>query len=224
MIKACIFDLDGTLADTVESIAYGVNHTLEYFGYAPRPVEEYNFYAGDGMDMTLKRALAAAGDKEGIHMKEGTPITRKFFGENPLYRVKPFTGIKEMLKALKERGIKMAVFSNKPHDAAVDVVATIFGNDIFDWVQGQSSEVPKKPDPTGANTIARRFGFQKEEFMYFGDTNTDMQTGLAAGMYTVGVTWGFRSREELEENHATAIINHPLQVLELLDELNREGR
>lgn len=221
MIKACIFDLDGTLADTVESIAHGVNQTLEYFGYAPRPVDEYNFYAGDGMDMALRRALAAAGDKDGLHLKEGIPVARNFFGVDPLYRVKPYPEIPETLEELKKRGIKMAVLSNKPHEAAVDVVKSIFGGTIFEWVQGQTAEVPRKPNPTGAFAIAKRLGFEREEFLYLGDTNTDMQTGLAAGMYTVGVTWGFRPRKELEENHAMAVIDHPLQVLDLLDRLNR---
>ena len=222
MIRACIFDLDGTLADTVESIAHGVNHTLKYFGIAPRPVEEFNFYAGDGIDMALKRALAAAGDTKGVHMEEGIPITRAFFGENPLYCVKPYPEIEETLGKLKELGMKIAVFSNKPHGAAVHVVETLFGRSCFDWIQGQTDQIPKKPDPAGALAMAERFGMKTEEILYLGDTNTDMKTGLAVGMYTVGVTWGFRPRKELEENRAMAIIDHPLQILDLLEKLNHE--
>lgn len=221
MIKACIFDLDGTLADTVESIAHGINHTLEYFGYTPRPVEEYNYYAGDGIDLALKRALVAAGDEDGIHLEEGIPLTRMYFGSNPLYHVKPFPGITEMLNELKEKGIKMAVLSNKPHEAATYVVSSLFGDRMFDWIQGQSPEVPKKPNPRGALTIAQRFDIKREEIMYLGDTDTDMKTGRAAGMYTVGVAWGFRTQEELEENHACALVRRPQQVVELLEKLNR---
>lgn len=223
MIKACIFDLDGTLADTVESIAYGINHTLKYFGYLPRPVDEYNYYAGDGIDLALKRALAAAGDVNGVHLKEGIPMTRIYFGSNPLYHVKPFPGIIEMLDELKERGVMLAVLSNKPHDAALSVVSSLFGDRIFDLVQGQSPEIPKKPNPKGALTIMQQFGISKEEVIYLGDTDTDMKTGRAAGMYTVGVTWGFRTPEELEKNHACALVRHPQQILELLECLNQDS-
>ena len=104
MIKACIFDLDGTLTDTVESIARGVNLTLEAFGYKPRPVEEYNFYAGDGIDMAWKRALAAAGDREGKHFQEGILPCRKRFGENALYHVKPYPHIAETIRELSGQG------------------------------------------------------------------------------------------------------------------------
>lgn len=221
MIKACIFDLDGTLADTVESIAHGINLALEQLGFDPRPVEEFNYYAGDGLDTALRRALAAAGDKEGRLAEKGIMAAREFFGQNPLYKVKPYPGIVESLNALKSRGLKLAVFSNKPHEAAVDVVATLFGAACFDRIQGQSKAVPKKPDPTGALAIADYFGFRPEEILYLGDTNTDMRTGLAAGMYTVGVTWGFRPRKELEENHAMAVIDEPGQILDLLGERNR---
>lgn len=217
MIKACIFDLDGTLADTVESIAHGVNHTIKCLGFAPRPVEEYNFYAGDGIDLALKRALIAAGDEKCLHLNEGIPITRDYFDSHALYHVTPYPEIPVLLRELKERGIMMAVLSNKPHEAAIFVVTSIFGKDTFDWIQGQSDEVPKKPDPTGALTIAKRFGVNRNEVLYFGDTNTDMKTGKAAKMFTVGVTWGFRPRKELEDNHADAIIDSPLQILKLLE-------
>ena len=218
MIKACIFDLDGTLTETVESIARPINRTLEFFGLEPRPVEEYNFYAGDGIDMALRRALAAAGDSDGIHMEEGIPMCREWFNEDPLYHVRPYPHMQEALKELKKRGIKITVFSNKPHEAAIHVVSTIFGKGFFDWIQGQTDTVPKKPDPAGALQIMSRLGVEKEECLYFGDTNTDMKTGHAAGIYTVGVAWGFRPRRELEENHADRIIDSPLEIIGLTEE------
>ena len=126
--------------------------------------------------------------------------------------------MQEALKELKSRGIKITVFSNKPHEAAIHVVSTIFGKGFFDWIQGQTDTVPKKPDPAGALQIMSRLGVEKEECLYFGDTNTDMKTGHAAGIYTVGVAWGFRPRSELEENHADRIIDSPLEIIGLTEE------
>lgn len=218
MVKACIFDLDGTLADTVESIAHAVNRTLEYYGFAPRPVEEYNFYAGDGMNMCIKRALAAAGDPEGKYLEKATPLMRKWFAEDPLYRAKPYEGIIEVIRELKQKGIKVAVFSNKPHLQAVDVVETLFDKELFEAIQGQTDIIPRKPAPDGALAIAKQFGVSTEECLYFGDTNTDMDTGRAAGMYTVGVTWGFRPREELIAHHADVLIDTPAEILKIVEE------
>lgn len=218
MIKACIFDLDGTLADTVESIARVGNLVLEHFGYQARPVREYNYYAGDGADMALKRALIAAGDTKAVHLQEGIPLFRKWFDENPLYHVKPFEGMTDVLEELRKMDIKTAVFSNKPHTAAIHVVESVFGKDCFGMIQGQTDTIPRKPAPDGALYIASTFGVTPNECLYFGDTNTDMDTGLAAGMYTVGVTWGFRPREELMEHHAMCIIDDPWEILDVLKE------
>lgn len=222
MIKACIFDLDGTLTDTVESIARGVNLALEYFGYAPRPVQEYNYYAGDGIDMAWRRALAAAGDAEGRHFQEGLYLCRKRFGENSLYRVKPYPQITETVEELKKRGIKTAVFSNKPHEAAVRVVEHVFGKGFLDVIQGQTPEVPKKPDPAGVFRIMEHFSAKPSECLYFGDTNTDMETGRRAGIFTVGVTWGFRPRSELEACHADRIIDSPPEIIDVYKEKDHE--
>ncbi|MDD3277652.1 MAG: HAD family hydrolase [Lachnospiraceae bacterium] len=223
MIKACIFDLDGTLADTVESIAKGVNLALEEMGYEPRAVDEFNYYAGDGINMSLIRALRADGETREDVIEKGIILTRKFFGADNMYHVRPYPEMTCLLQKLKEQGIRIAVFSNKPHEDAIEVVQTLFGRDTFDWIQGQNEQVPKKPDPTGAFAIAEHFALSPEEIMYLGDTDTDMKTGLAAGMYTVGVTWGFRPRKELEENHAMALAEHPLQILELLEEQKKGG-
>ncbi len=219
MRKACIFDLDGTLTSTVESIARPVNRVLEHFGLEARPVEEYNFYAGDGLDMTLQRALAAAGDRSGKYLKQGIPLARKWFGMDPLYHVKPYPHMVETLAELKKRGIRIAVLSNKPHQGAIEVVEAVFGTECFDWIQGQTAEVPRKPDPAGARIILQQLKVDKEECLYFGDTNTDMETGHRAGFYTVGVSWGFRPRRELEENQADCIIDSPVEILRLVREV-----
>lgn len=177
MIKACIFDLDGTLTRTQESIARPINMTLKYYGLPEQPVEDYNYFAGDGIKNALERALKAAGDTEAAHLEEGLPMCRKWMNEDPLYHVEPYPHVIESLHALKDKGIKIAVFSNKPHESAVNVVETIFGKGLFDHVQGQTDRIPIKPDPAGVYEILKEFGVKKEECLYFGDTNTDMMTG-----------------------------------------------
>lgn len=217
MIKACIFDLDGTLTRTQESIARPINMTLKYYGLPEQPVEDYNYFAGDGIKNALERALKAAGDTEAAHLKEGLPMCRKWMNEDPLYHVEPYPHVIESLHALKDKGIKIAVFSNKPHESAVNVVETIFGKGLFDHVQGQTDRIPIKPDPAGVYEILKEFGVKKEECLYFGDTNTDMMTGHNAGLYTVGVTWGFRPRAELEEYKADCIIDSAADIPGLTD-------
>ena len=123
--------------------------------------------------------------------------------------------MRETLEELKRRGAKIAVFSNKPHKAAIKAVEAIYGEGFFQVIQGQEERLPKKPAPDGAWEVAARLGVKPEECVYIGDTNTDMQTGNAAGMMTVGVLWGFRDRKELEENHAHKIISRPEELLEI---------
>ena len=212
MTRLCIFDLDGTLASTQESIARPVNRTLACFGLPPQPVEAFNYFAGDGMRNTLIRALAASGDTEAVHLEEGLPMCLRWMNEDPCYHVKPYDHMVWALHELKNHGILITVFSNKPHASAVHVVETVFGKGLFDFIQGQTENIPIKPDPAGALDILNRFNVSREECLYFGDTWTDMQTAHNAGITAVGVTWGFRPVSELEENHADIIINSPAEI------------
>ncbi|WP_455714954.1 HAD family hydrolase [Anaerosporobacter sp.] len=218
--KAAIFDLDGTVADTLESIAYSANRTLEALGLTKRPMKEYNYYAGDGADVLVMRALkAACGDEKRAQelFKEAQAKYKEIFEEYCMYHVKPFDGITQMLDGLKAQGIKIGVLSNKPHERTVVVVNELFGERYFDLVCGQKEGIPKKPDPSGAITMLEEFGVEPTECVYVGDTNVDMQTGKNTGMFTVGVLWGFRDREELVNNKADAIITHPLDLLNYID-------
>lgn len=214
MYQVCIFDLDGTIADTLESIAYVSNQVLEHFHLPPQPAERFKYFAGDGADALMERCFLAAG-ADGEHLKEAQQMYREVFRQNPLYRVRPFDGMTETLLELKRRGVRLAVCSNKPHEAAEGCVYGLFGKELFDLVLGQKPGIPRKPAPDAALLIAERLGAAPEDCMYVGDTNTDMQTGKAAGMYTVGVLWGFRGRAELEENHADVIIESPGELLRL---------
>lgn len=216
MKKAVIFDLDGTLSDSIASIKYCGDRMLAHFGLGPFPESDYKYFIGDGADNLVKRALLASGEKELVHFEEGCKLYREYFAADCMYQVKPYDGIPELIRALKEKGLKIAVLSNKPHLQTIDVIRELFGEGTFDILQGQKEGIPIKPDPAGVFEILKEFHLTAEDILYLGDTATDMKTGKSAGAFTVGALWGFRDRKELEEAHADAIIAHPLELLNYL--------
>ena len=217
MKKAVIFDLDGTLADTIASIAWCGNRALARFGLPSFTEAEYKRFVGDGAAMLVRRALLAAGDGKLSRFDEVYQEYRDIFSRDCMYQVKPYEGIVPLLSELKKRGIQIAVLSNKPDADSRHVVEELFGKGYFDHVQGQAEGIPRKPDPAGVYRIMEAFGMRAEDFLYVGDSCVDMRTGKAAGLFTVGVLWGFRDRAELEENHADAVIARPEELLSFLD-------
>lgn len=217
MIKACIFDLDGTLADTLESMAYITNLIMEKFGLETLPTDNFRYYSGEGANMLMRRALKDAGDTQLTRYEEGQKLYREMFAEDPMYKVICYEGMPETLKELKKRGMKLAVCTNKPHPAAVKVIEQLYGGD-FDIVIGQSDKVRRKPAPDGPLMVAEKFGVQPQECLYVGDTSTDMQTGKAAGMFTVGALWGFRDAEELNANGADILAEKPTDLIKISEE------
>lgn len=216
LFRAFVFDLDGTLADSVESIAYSANQAIEECGLRANEVERYKEFAGDGAAKMLERSLIAAGDTELHYFEQVQRRYKELFSENCMYQVKVYDGIYDTISVLKEGGMKLGVLSNKPDLRAIDVVEALFGRGYFDKVQGQTDNVPRKPSPAGALKMAGELGLQPAQCIYVGDTNTDMLTGKRAGMFTVGVLWGFRDRKELEENGADLIISHPCELLDVI--------
>lgn len=216
MKKAVVFDLDGTLSDSIASIKYCADRALKPFGYGPFSEREYMYFVGDGAAKLIERALTAAGDGELTHFEEAFALYKEYFAADCMYQVKPYEGICELLAQLKQRGVRLAVLSNKPHVQTVDVVEALFGRDCFDVLQGQQAGLPIKPDPAGVFAICRQLGLEGGELLYLGDTATDMKTGKGAGAFTVGALWGFRERKELEEAGADALIVHPLELLKYL--------
>ncbi len=216
MKKAVIFDLDGTLSDSINSIKYCADKALAKVAYGPFAVEQYKYFVGDGAANLIKRALNAGGDNELKHFEEVFAEYKEIFRENCMYEVKPYEGIRELLAALKEKGLKIAVLSNKPHVETIHVIETLFGKAYFDCIQGQKDNVAIKPSPEGVFQILEQLKVDAQEILYLGDTATDMKTGKGAGAFTVGALWGFRERQELEENGADAIIAHPLELLEYI--------
>lgn len=213
MKKAVIFDLDGTLADTIASITYCGNLALSRFGLPSFGEEDYKHFVGDGAAMLIRRALLAAGDERLEHFDEVYETYLEIFAKDCMYQVKPYEGICALLEELKRLSVRIAVLSNKPDRDSLRVVEALFGKGYFDFVQGQREDIPRKPDPAGVYRIMEAFGLPAGDFLYVGDSGVDMKTGRAAGIFTVGVLWGFRDREELVENGADAVISKPLELL-----------
>lgn len=216
MRRAVVFDLDGTLSDSIMSITYCANRALAKSGLQTFGTDRYKYFVGDGAAELIRRALQAQETDRMDLYDEVKAEYDKLFAVDCMYEVKPYDGIPELLAELKRRGVRVTVLSNKPHPNTCKVIHDLFGDDMFDVVQGQTPEINKKPSPDGVFLISEKLGIPVEDMLYIGDTNTDMQTGKNAGAFTVGVLWGFRDRAELEENHADAIIAHPMELIEYL--------
>ncbi len=216
MYKAFIFDLDGTVSDTIETIAYYGNFALNKYGFEPIEANEYKYLAGDGANVLVRRMLARYGEFSEDFILEFLNFYMTEYEKDSLYLTKQFEGLNDVLKELRERGIKTGVVSNKPNGAVCDVVENLFAEGTFDSYMGISDGVLTKPNPDSVLKTAAGFGVEPIECVYVGDTNVDMKTGKNAGMYTVGVLWGFRDYDELKENGADLIIKKPDELLELV--------
>jgi len=218
--KAVVFDLDGTLSDTIESIAYCGNTALNQFGLKSFEARDYQYFAGDGAANLVKRALIAAGDKELTLYDSVFAKYKELFAKHCMDGVKPYRGIPELIEELKRKGLRICVLSNKPHNETVHVVEELFGKGTFDIIQGQEEGLALKPDPSGVFRILEKMNrnskerLESENLLYLGDTGTDMQTGRSAGAYTLGVLWGFREAEEMKRFGADELIKEPLEALE----------
>ena len=216
MIKLCIFDLDGTVLDTVHTIAYYGNYALQKNGIEPIDDEEYKYFAGNGAVNLIKRALRFRGCLTDEIFQKVFADYNAAYNANTSYLTAPFDGMQETLDAIKAMGTKMAILSNKPHFATCGVITSLFGEGYFDCVYGQREDVPIKPDPTAVLQIMDELNAKPEECLYIGDTGTDMKTGKNAGLCTVGVLWGFRGKDELQESGAETIIEKPQQLLDCI--------
>ena len=196
-MKACIFDLDGTLTNTLESMTYSVNLTLEEMGLSKITKDQCRLFVGNGARVLIEKSLKAAGDTDASRIEEGMEIYGRIFDRNCTYHVTPYEGIPEMLKALKDKGIQLAVLSNKPDRQTVKVVKAIFGEELFDYAQGQKEGIRRKPEPDGVWYLMEQMHVSKEECLYIGDSEVDAATGRNAGLKTIGVLWGFRDRKTL---------------------------
>jgi phosphoglycolate phosphatase len=213
--QAVLFDLDGTLLDTLEDLADSTNAALRRMGFAEHPLAAYRYFIGDGMLNLVRRALPPEHCNEAA-IAECVALMREEYGARWAVKTHPFAGIAELLDALVARGVAMAVLSNKPHEFTRLCVSRMLPRWPFQQVLGAQPSLPGKPDPAGALQISRQMGFAPQQFLYLGDTNTDMQTAVAAGMFPVGVTWGFRTPDELLRFGARALLTKPLDLLDIL--------
>lgn len=211
-IQAALFDLDGTLTDTLTDIADAMNRALAQFGLPTWPVEEYKYLVGNGAEVLSQRAVRGRSELA----EDVRRVYQAWYETHNQVTTRPYPGIGEMLSALQHRGIALAVFSNKPHADTVNVVKHYFPEVPFRCVRGQQEGTPVKPDPAGALVIAQAMGVAPENFVYLGDTRVDMTCARRAGMHPVGVLWGFRQEAELRESGAEAIIRQPEELLALL--------
>jgi len=194
--KAVIFDLDGTLLNTLEDLTDSMNCVLKRNRLPEHNLAAYRYFVGDGIEMLVRRALPFEVASENDFQRFVREMKSEY-ASRWLLKTRPYPGVPEMLAAFAAAGIAMAVLSNKPDDASNEIVKSLLPNIDFRIVLGATPERPKKPDPSAALEIASRLGISPEDFLFMGDTTIDMQTACAAGMFPVGALWGFRPAEEL---------------------------
>ena len=213
---AVIFDLDGTLLDTLADIADSANRVLGGRGCPTHPADAYRQFVGEGLRRLFERALPADRRRPEV-VAECVAGFREAYAEHWNVRTRPYDGVPELLDALSARNVMMAVLSNKPDGFTRRCVDEYLSRWRFEAVLGQREGVPRKPDPAGALEIASRLGVATDRFLYLGDSATDMRTARSAGMRAVGAAWGFRSVDELESAGAEVIIQRPMDFLAMVD-------
>jgi phosphoglycolate phosphatase len=214
--RAVLFDLDGTLLDTLEDLANAANTALTACGYPTHSVPAYRMLVGAGVRRLFERALPP-GTVTLQEIERCAAVFREAYGKDWNIHTRPYDGIREMLDEVAQRGIAMTVLSNKPDDFTQTCVHEFFPDVPFTLVLGEKPGTPPKPDPTGARQIVAALGIPPEEFLYLGDTSIDMETARIAGMRPIGALWGFRSREELVGAGAEIVIARPGELLDHLE-------
>jgi len=213
--KAVIFDLDGTLLDTIGDLTDSMNLTLSRFGFKGHDQETYKNFVGDGIEILVQRALPPD-SRQPEMVDRCVAVMREEYANHWDKKTRPYPGIPELLDILSQKGWPLSILSNKPDDSTRMVVAKLLPRWSFQIIFGSRPSVPRKPDPTAALEIAGLLNLSPDQFIYLGDTGTDMKTALGAGMFPVGVLWGFRTAQELMTQGARILIEKPLDLLPYL--------
>ncbi len=215
MIKAVIYDLDGTLLDTLSTIAGYANTAMRKFGLCEFETECFKTFVGNGAKVLIKRVLEASGADVEKYFDKVYTYYNEIYNSDPISITKPYDGIVELINSVKALGIKQAVLSNKPDYATKGVAKRFFG-DIFDEVYGGREGVELKPHPAALLSLLDELKIKPEECIFVGDTYVDIRTGKSAGAQTIGVLWGFRDREELSGEGADYIVEDPEEILDII--------
>lgn len=218
MIKAVLFDLDGTLANSLLDLANATNYAIGKFGFLPQDTESYKYFAGDGMPKMIERALPQS-DSDAATVAKIMPVFLKYYGEHFCDNTAAYPGMIELIDALKSRGILAAVVTNKVQEMAEKVVNKLYGA-RFDLILGKREGIPAKPDPTAALIAMKELGVTPDSCVFVGDSKMDVMTGVNSGAYPVGVLWGFRQADELISGGAKKIITRPEELLAIIDGLS----
>ena len=213
-LKGIIFDLDGTLLNTLHSVGSSHNRMLAQLNYPSHPINAYRYFIGNGARMCISRCLPSSAQSEEI-INNALEIQQADYQTSWHRDVTVYPGVNESLARLKENTTKIAVLSNKDHRFTTQCIHFFFPTPESELFQGHSPDVPHKPDPTGAISIARHFQLDPEEIALIGDSAMDIETALAANMYAVGALWGFRDRQELIDAGANELISEPGQIVTL---------
>lgn len=215
MIKAALFDLDGTLTNSLKDLATAVNFAITKNGYPEQPLEKFNMFVGDGMLKMVERAIAPStvSDERLLFLKEEF---MGYYSNHYADYTTSYDGVPELLIALKNKGIKIAVVTNKDTDMAIALLNKVYGN-MFDYVIGKQDGLAAKPAPDSTFMAMKALGVEPDECVFLGDSGVDMQTAVNSGATAVGVTWGFRSKEELMANGAQHIIDVPNELINILE-------
>ncbi len=215
LFQAVLFDMDGTLLDTLEDIATSMNTVLARNGFPTHPVDRYRWFVGGGVER-LTRGVLPDGLSDTDRIRKITEQMKEEYSQRWHDTTRLYPGVKQMLDGLHEAGIRLGILSNKPDKFTKMIYDYFLGPWNFELVLGASAELPKKPDPTAALVIAKKMGIEPRQFIYLGDSDTDMKTALAADMYPVGALWGFRDAKELQESGAKMLLRKPQDLLNLV--------
>ena len=214
--KAVIFDLDGTLLDTLEDLADSVNHVLQDKGLPTHPTEAFRYFVGNGAAMVVSRALPPEKRNDEL-TADCLEAFLKEYNCNWNIKTKPYNGVSELLDALTAKHIEMAVLTNKPQHFAELCIQEFFSGWKFAVILGQRDGVSMKPDPAGPREIVRCLDIPSQDFLYLGDSDVDMRTAVNSNMLPVGAEWGFRSEQELREAGAVEVIGRPTELLKFVN-------
>lgn len=213
--KAVLFDLDGTLLDTLQDIADAVNRSLAQMGLPSHTLKAYRYFVGDGREALAVRSLPER-CRDQASVRRLVELIDSEYSACWARNTRPYPGMAALLDDLARRNVRMAILTNKEHALAEEMVSELLSQWRFEAIAGASPDIPKKPDPASALQIARSLEIHPAGIAYLGDTDIDMKTAVRAGMYPVGALWGFRTREELLAGGAKALVESPCDLLRLL--------